>query len=170
MDRIKRLKDAAGRWAFAKVPGLRENWETRFEAVCSATTPWAPMRKPLRECRVALVTTAGVHHASDRPFDMSRDVGDASYRVIETGGGNLTITHDYYDHRDADRDVNIVLPIDRMREAARLGVIGALHIHAWSFMGHVQGPQLATLIDRTAPEVAAAAVAEGVEVAFLTPA
>lgn len=170
MDRFKKLKDAAGRWAFANVPGLRESWEARFEAVCSATTPWAPMRKPLRECRVALVTTAGVHHTGDRPFDMSRDVGDASYRVIETSRKDLTITHDYYDHVDADRDINIVLPIDRMREAARQGVIGALHERAWSFMGHIQGPELAALIDRSAPEVAAAVVAEEVEVAFLTPA
>lgn len=170
MDRIKKLKDAAGRWAFANVPGLRENWEARFEAVCSADTPFSPLRKPLRECRVGLVTTAGVHHAFDRPFDMSRDEGDASYRVIDTAGGDLTITHDYYDHRDADRDLNIVLPIGRMREAERLGVIGALHERAWSFMGHIQGPELEALIARTAPEVAAAVVAEGVEVAFLTPA
>ncbi len=170
MDRLKKLKDAAGRWAFANVPGLRENWEARFEAVCSGETPWTPLRKPLAECRVALVTTAGVHRAGDRPFDMSRVDGDASYRVIDVNGDVLTITHDYYDHRDADRDINIVLPIDRLREAARLGVIGALHERAWSFMGHIQGPELATLLDRTAPEVAAAMVADGVEVAFLTPA
>ena len=46
--------------------------------------------------------------------------GDPTYREIErdTPVEALMITHDYYDHRDADRDINIVFPIQRLAELA----------------------------------------------------
>lgn len=79
--------------------------------------PWAPMTKRLSECRVAIVTTAGVHLKGEPPFDMFDKDGDHSFRAIPLSAPTdaLKITHDYYDHTDAEKDINIVFPIDRLK-------------------------------------------------------
>ena len=47
--------------------------------------------------------------------------------------------HDaYYDHSDADEDLNCQFPLDRLRELAAEGVIGRVADHVWSgFMGRI---------------------------------
>jgi D-proline reductase (dithiol) PrdB len=82
----------------------------------------------------------------------------------------LTITHRYYDHRAADRDLNVVLPLDRLRELAAEGRVGGLAPRAYGFMGHVDGRHVSTLIERTAPEVAQHLAADGADAVVLTPA
>jgi D-proline reductase (dithiol) PrdB len=42
--------------------------------------PWAPLKKPLADCRVAVVTTAGIHHHHQPPFNMQALEGDPSWR------------------------------------------------------------------------------------------
>lgn len=155
-----------------RAPWLTDLWARRHRFVESDTVPWAPLRRPLADSTIALVTTAGVHLKSDRPFDMRDPDGDPSYRVIPsaTPAAALTITHDYYDHSAADRDVNVVLPLDRLREAQGAGRIGAVAPCAYGFMGHVDGRHIATLIERTAPDVARRLVADGAGAVVLTPA
>jgi D-proline reductase (dithiol) PrdB len=63
-----------------------------------------------------------------------------------------------------------VLPIDRLGELRDAGRIGAIAPRIYSFMGHVDGRHLGTLIERTAPDVAGRLVADGAEAVFLTPA
>jgi len=79
------------------------------------------------------------------------------------------ITHDYYDHSDADRDVNVVFPLERLQEFADEGRIGRLALRHYSFMGHIDGPHIPTLIEETGPEVAKRVLADDVEVVLLTP-
>jgi D-proline reductase (dithiol) PrdB len=157
---------------FKRVPWLGEQWARRHRFVEATTIPWAPLRTPLDRAVVALVTTAGVHLAADPPFDMEDPDGDPSFRVIPAGAPRaaLTITHKYYDHSAADRDLNVVLPIDRLGELRDAGRIGAIAPRIYSFMGHVDGRHLGTLIERTAPDVAGRLVADGAEAVFLTPA
>jgi D-proline reductase (dithiol) PrdB len=121
---------------------------------------------------VALVTTAGVHLASDRPFDMSDPRGDPSYRVVpaDTPAADLTITHDYYDHRDADRDINVVFPIDGLRRLQGEHRIGAAAPRHYSLMGHIEEPHLGRLIHETAPELAGRLREEEVDAVLFTPA
>ncbi len=83
---------------------------------------------------------------------------------------DLTITHKYYDHSAADSDINVVLPIDRLQELRDEGVIGNITSTLYSFMGHIDGPHLKTLMEETAPEVAELLVRDGAEAVFLTPA
>jgi D-proline reductase (dithiol) PrdB len=82
----------------------------------------------------------------------------------------VTITHKYYDHSAADRDLNVVLPVDRLRELRDERLVGAIAPRIYSFMGHVDGPHLGTLIERTAPDVAARLAADRADAVFLTPA
>ena len=89
---------------FKRLPWLGDVWARRRAFVESTSVPWTPLRRPVRECTVALVTTAGVHLASDPPFDMQDPDGDPSLRVIpvEAPRNAVRITHKYYDHSAAD--------------------------------------------------------------------
>ena len=83
---------------------------------------------------------------------------------------SITITHKYYDHRDADADLNVVFPLAHFRDLVERGVIGGLGPRHFGFMGHIDAGQVDILRRRTAPEVAAKLRADGVDFAFLTPA
>jgi D-proline reductase (dithiol) PrdB len=157
---------------FRRLPWLGEVWARRRRVVEADSVPWAPLRKPVAEAVVALVTTAGVHRRADPPFDMDDADGDPSFRVvpIDTPRAELTITHKYYDHSAADRDLNVVLPVDRLRELAAEGHVGGVAPRMYSFMGHVDGAHLRRLMDATAPEVARRLGADGAEAVVLTPA
>jgi D-proline reductase (dithiol) PrdB len=66
---------------------------------------------------------------------MTDPSGDPTSREIpaDTSPQDLCITHDYYDHTDADRDINVVLPIERVRELKILGEIGDVNHRHFSF-------------------------------------
>lgn len=172
---MRRVRDAANAVAvqlFKRVPWLAERWARTHRFVEAEAIPWAPLQKPLRACVVALATTAGVHLKTQPPFDMDDPDGDPSYRVIpsDVDAGALTITHKYYDHSAADRDINVVLPMDRLSELRDEGRIGGIAPRFVSFMGHIDGRHVQTLIGDTAPAVARQLKADGVDAAFLTPA
>lgn len=152
-------------------PRVAQRLTAAYTPATSPDVPWAPLRKPLRACRVALVTTAGVHHRGQRPFDMLDVYGDPSLRVLDSATivNDYVITHDYFDHRDADRDLNVVFPLDLLRAAAAGGFIGEVAPRHVSFMGHIQGRHLSTLVSQTAPAAAAVLAADGVDAVVLTP-
>lgn len=135
------------------------------------TVPWTPVKKRLKDSTVALVTTAGVQLKGQPLFDMMDKDGDPTWRGLpsDTPKEAYTITHDYYDHTDADKDINIVFPIDRLREMRDAGLIGGLARTNYGFMGHIDGAHMETLVKKTAPEVARRLRREGVDVALLTP-
>ncbi len=106
------------------------------------------------------------------PFDMVNPDGDATYREIPGSAvtSEIVITHKYYDHTDADADLNVVFPLDRFRELVDQGVLGRLAPRHFGFMGHIDAGQVSILNRQTAPEVAAKLCADSVDFVFLTPA
>jgi D-proline reductase (dithiol) PrdB len=156
---ITRFPSLAQRFINAYAP-----WESG-EAI-----PWTPLSKPLSECKLAVITTSGVHHREQLPFDMQDSDGDPEFRVIDgaTIGSDYLITHDYYDHGDAEKDLNIILPLDRLAELQQEGVIGRQAKTHYSFMGHIDGRHITTLIGRTARQVAEKLRQDHVDVALLT--
>lgn len=170
-DQIRqRIYQVVGR-LYTRFPSLARRWGSRFDALDFEDVPFATLRKPLRECRVALITTGGVHQVNQPPYDMADPRGDPSFRVIpaDTPRNQLTITHDYYDHTDAERDLNILLPIALFRELALQGVMSELST-CYSFMGHIEPPHVETLLHTTAPQVAGRLKQERVDAVLLTPA
>ena len=135
------------------------------------TAPWTPLPKGLAQSKLSLVTTAGLHLRSDRPFIGDHKVGDASYRVIPSTAkaGDILQSHVSigFDHTALYRDLNVTFPVDRLRELAERGVIGSLARHYYSFMGALRDPR--RLIAETGPEVARRLKGEGVEAVLLTP-
>jgi D-proline reductase (dithiol) PrdB len=169
---FKTWKDRSIARIFIRFPALVERWAKSHDFIINVDSPWAPLRKDPKNSRIALVTTAGVHLRSQPPFDMEDREGDPTFREIpaETPIGDLMITHNYYDHQDADQDINVVLPMDRLRELEAEGAIGGIAPRHFSFMGHISGRHIDTLVNRTGPEVARMLKTDGVEAVFLTPA
>ena len=97
-------------------------------------TPWIAAR-PLAQRRVAIITTAGLQVRNDVPFK----AGSADYRVIpaDTPAAEVVMSHVSvnYDRTGFQEDVNVVLPIDRLRELERDRVIGSMADFHYSFMG-----------------------------------
>lgn len=136
-----------------------------------ASLAMTPLRKPLAACTVVLITTAGLSLPHQPPFDTSIRMGDSSFREFpgDISPQALEMNHRSwaFDQTGILRDRNLVLPLDRLREMQARGEIGAIAPHHYSFMGSIIGP--AKLIKQSAPEVARRLVADGVDVALLTP-
>ena len=168
---MARLRNPLGARIYTRFPLAGRLWARMFRPQAAGAIPWAPLRAPLSQTTFALITTGGPHLRADPPFDMADPRGDPSFRAIPaaTPPGDITITHDYYDHADADRDLNIILPLTRFQELADRGVIGGLGT-CFGFMGHITDEHIATLVGQTAPAVARRLRDEGVTAALLTPA
>jgi D-proline reductase (dithiol) PrdB len=119
----------------------------------------------LNKRRVAIVTTSGVHVRGDRPFE----IGAADYRVIpgDTLAGNLIMSHVSvnFDRSGFQEDINVVYPIDRLRELMAEGVIGSVSEFHYSFMG--AAPIRA--LEPKARELAALLKKDRVDAVLLTP-
>ena len=128
--------------------------------------PWV---KPpaLRTARVALITTAGLHRAGDRAFSYGADSAD--YRVIakETPARELVMSHTSvnFDRTGFQQDVNVVFPIDRLRELAEEGVIGSVADYHYAFMGAAKIRELKP----KAEQIAAFLKQDKVDAVLLTP-
>ncbi len=169
------IKERKDRWLarlFTRYPTLFGRWARNADIIGFSDTPWAPLKKKIADCRIALITTGGVHLSSQAPFDMLNPSGDASYREIpaNTSSGQLSITHNYYDHSDAGRDVNIIFPFERLRELEQFGEIGKANHRHYSFMGHITGHLIDVLVNETVPRVVDALARDAVDVVVLTPA
>ena len=177
---LRRWKDRMVARLLTRYPGLVKRWAggRDFSAEMAGWragpgfTPWTPLAKPVRECKVALVTTGGVHLKTQEPFDMENPDGDPTFREIPGGAARdaLTITHDYYDHRGADVDLNVVFPLERLKELADEGAIGGVSPVHLSFMGHIDAELVERLVEETAPAAARRLREAGAEVALLAPA
>jgi D-proline reductase (dithiol) PrdB len=127
------------------------------------------LEKPLSECRVALVSTGGVHLRSDPPFDTAKPDGDWSIRAIpsDTPAGEIAVSHTHYNHGDADEDVNCMFPVDRVRELAASGQIGGVAPTFFGMMGFIPNGRHST--EEAGPEIARQLKTEGTDIVLLTP-
>jgi D-proline reductase (dithiol) PrdB len=151
---------------------IMKAWASRqeFRAI-----PFTPLAKPLCECTVALLSTAGVARNDDRPFDQEgerRDPwwGDPSFRAIPLGTTekDVRIYHMHIDPRFGESDLDVVLPMRRLTELSDEGVVGRPAPTHYSMMGYIL--DASGLVDKTAPAIAERMRAEKVDAAALVPA
>jgi len=168
---LNRLKNRFLTKLLVWFPALKEKAVQNVQSIAFDTIPWKKVEKPLSESRLALITTAGVHLKTQEPFDMVDSSGDPSFREIPSDSGieDLMITHDYFDHKDADTDINIVYPSERLRELVEEGKIGSLSSSFYGFMGHITDHHVTTLLEETGPDVARRLKKDEVDVAFVAP-
>lgn len=171
MKKLNRWKHRSIARLASSIPAFAKLLTASYTPPESEDTPWAPIRKPLDESKIALVTTAGVHHTHQKPFNMDDPAGDPTYRAIDTQTieKDYVITHDYYDHRDADKDLNIIFPISRLKEMDAKGIVGSIARDHVSFMGHIKDAHVDSLLKKYAPRVATLFVQDHVDAVLLTP-
>ena len=93
--------------------------------------PWTPLTKPLGECTVSLISSAGITLKTDRPFDQEGERrnpwwGDPSYRILPRAATSqdVRLYHLHIDPSCAEQVLNCLFPLDRLQELAQVGVIG----------------------------------------------
>ena len=123
--------------------------------------PFTPLRKPLSESRLALVTSSGhfVQGHDPEPFgvkNMSREEATERLRVRHAG----------YDIRGAQADPNVTFPYERLLELERDSVIGELVSVAYSFVGACAQMRL---LKRTGPDWVQMLQEQRVDAALLVP-
>ena len=102
----------------------------------------SPLRVPLPRARLSFVSSAGVQLAGSLPFDVAHPIGDFSFRRVPTDSrsAELEIHQLKYPTDGAKRDLNVIFPLDRLRELVAGAEIGALTSSFFSFIGYNMDP------------------------------
>jgi len=136
---IGRLKESWARWITNTALGAAfGHWASKTIAspqlrrLAGGAIPWTPLGKALSDSTVVLISTGGVHLRRDRPFNLN---SDPTFRIIprDAQPADLAISHQAYDRTDALRDINLVFPIERLRELEAEHVIGRLAEEHYGF-------------------------------------
>jgi len=128
------------------------------------TTPFVAGPK-LSERRVAIVSSAALIHRGDKPFPF----GSGEYRAVPGtwDSGDILTSHVSinFDRAGFQRDINVVYPIDRLRELAAEGVIGSVADTHYAVMGSTDPAAMVEAADG----IAAALLADHCNAVVLAP-
>jgi D-proline reductase (dithiol) PrdB len=124
------------------------------------------LKKPLSECRVAVVTTAALRMA-DQPKWQG---GEQSFRVLPASTDGVILGHlsPSFDRTGFIVDPNVVFPVDRLVEMAADGAIGSVASKHISFLGNIDESMTTVRMD-TGPAAAKLLREDGVDVIVITP-
>lgn len=113
-------------------------------------SPWAPLKKPLSESRLSLISTAGVFVEGDDPLGPSGPTQEEAAKQIDdflrkppilstipktTLPDRIRVRHPGYDIRGALKDYNVTFPLDHLKALEAEGVIGELADDLYAFVG-----------------------------------
>ncbi len=150
------------------IPRTRELYSdfTPYRWVVNEDIPFTPLRKPISDCKVALMSSGGILYRDQPRFHRE----DASYRRIPKNArrDELDVWHFGYPTNDAKADPNCVFPLERMREFEAEGVIRELSDPAFSFMGGIYSAR--KVRDVLAPQIVDELKAAHVDAFYLVPA
>jgi D-proline reductase (dithiol) PrdB len=137
----------------ARISDFDESTRTHLlnlECPTYQTRPWV-IGAPLARRRVALISTAGLHRRGDRPFTL----GAGDYRVIrgDLPAYELVMSHVSvnFDRTGFQQDLNVVFPLDRLRELTDEGVIASVASFHYSFMGATDPQDMEPAVRGIAP-------------------
>ena len=143
-----------------------------YEWAHYANVPFQPLRKPLAECRIALVTTAAPHQPDkgDQGPGAPYNAAAKFYTVYSLDAAkdhDLRISHVAIDraHTTAE-DPGSYFPLPALRDAAARGRIGSV---APRFHGLPTNRSQRVTIDTDCPELVARCKADGADAAILVP-
>ena len=128
------------------------------------TTPFAA-GPALSQRRVAIVSSAALIHRGDTPFP----VGSGEHRAVPSTWNNAGILMSHvsinFDRAGFQRDINVVHPIDRLRDLAAEGLIGGVADTHYTIMGSTDPASMIASADG----IAAALHADRVTAVVLAP-
>ncbi|MCU0897073.1 MAG: glycine/betaine/sarcosine/D-proline family reductase selenoprotein B [Burkholderiales bacterium] len=143
-----------------------------YEWAHFANVPFAPLAKPLAECRVALITTAAPFQPG-KGDQTPRAPLNAATKFYKVYSGDISQDHDLrIAHVAIDRqhttgeDSGTYFPLNALRAAAASGRIGSL---APRFHGAPTNRSHRTTLEVDCPEIVARCAADGVDAALLVP-
>lgn len=137
-----------------------------------ADVPFTPLRKPLADCRIGLVTTAALFDPTlgDQGPGAPYNAAAKFHRVYahETAGRpDVRISHVTYDRDHTSAvDANCWFPLLQMKRCAEIGVVGSISPR---FYGVPTTRSQRTTVERDAPEVLSLARADEVDAMILVP-
>jgi D-proline reductase (dithiol) PrdB len=141
-----------------------------FEWAREGPPAWVPLRPGLRGRRLGFVTSGGFYvRGEQEPFDDDPTRSDLSVRVIpaDVSPEALGISHRFYDHRYVRQDLETMVPIRTLQDAAAEGLVGSLCERFVSFMGYL--PHWEGIPHRLAPAVLMALEELEAEAVLLSP-
>ncbi|MBH29143.1 MAG: hypothetical protein CL520_03065 [Actinobacteria bacterium] len=120
---------------------------------------------PLNEAKVAIVTSASLHHPDDEDFSPM----DTGYRILRSEARDYVMGHwsPNFDATGFALDINTVFPIDRLDELAAQGIIGSVAEEHLAYAGN-QFDLSAIRLD-SGPSGAKFLKEQDVDVVILTP-
>jgi len=127
---------------------------------------WCAITKPVSESRVALLSSAALRLAQQKPF-IPRE--DSSYRRVpsDPAAGEIIIDHHSGIGRVPKQDPEIVFPRTALSELAKRGIVGSLPPFHFSFMGGLR--EHAKIENELAPAIAKDLNEAQVDLALLIP-
>ena len=147
-------------------------YETPYLWAHYQDAPFAPLRKPLAQCRVALVTTAAPHRPElgDQGPGATYNAAAKFYQVYSQsieGSPDVRISHIAYDRRHTSAaDPATWFPLAALKQAAKVGKIGDL---APRFHGLPTNRSHHVTIEEDCPALLDALRADGADAALLVP-
>ncbi len=114
--------------SFKFVPGLTRrvvrSWIKRErQSPRPQSIPWTPLSKPLADCSLALISTAGLVLKEEQPFDQEGERqnpwwGDPSYRLLPhtVSEKDIRLCHLHVNPIYTEQDLNCIFPLQRLRE------------------------------------------------------
>jgi D-proline reductase (dithiol) PrdB len=137
--------------------------------------PWTPLAKPLPECTVTLLSSAGIALKTDRPFDQEGERqnpwwGDPSYRILPKDAAceDVRLYHMHIDPSYAEQDLNCLFPLQHLQELQNRGRIGRSAPRNYSIMGYLLNPE--ELLCETVPAIIRNLKEDFADVVVLVPA
>jgi len=137
--------------------------------------PWTPLSKPLSECTVAVLSSAGLAMKDDLPFDQEGERknpwwGDPSYRILPKTASKdeVRLYHMHIDPSYAEQDLNCLFPLERLQAMEDRGRIGRVSPRHYSIMGYLLEPE--ELLCNTVPALIRNLKEDFADVVVLVPA
>jgi len=151
-------------------PAAGDNLGPDYPFVKNRRAPFTPARRALPMLNLALISSAGAYIDGTPAFDTSAPGGDLSFREIpiEVEATDLRFAVRGYDPSAVEQDLNAQLPVARLLEFEKNGIIGQLNPVFWSFCGFI--PDASRLVDELVPKLIERVRRYEVQAALLVPA
>ena len=151
-------------------PGGADELGPDYPFVRNRRAPFTPARRALPMLNLALISSAGAYIDGTPAFDTNATTGDTSFREIpiEVEESDLKFAARGYDPAAVQQDVNSELPVTRLLEFEKNGIIGQLNPVFWSFCGFI--PDAGRLVDDLIPKLIKRVQRYEVQAALLVPA
>jgi len=151
-------------------PGSGDDLGADYPFVRNRRAPFTPARRALPMLNLALISSAGAYIDGTTAFDTNSTSGDPSFREIpiEVEESDLRFAARGYDPSAVQEDMNSELPVERLLEFEKNGIIGQLNPVYWSFCGFI--PDAGRLVDELIPKLVERVRRYEVQAALLVPA